>query len=502
MDTFQLKSIPFGKPAARGILIMLVTLFLSRIPKPCAFPDRFVATRIIIPKSHRPSLNYATASRLFASNKKQKLLGSDDNSIVEISPSDHNTRPLRSLVQNDTGFDRRLVKLLRSQGISKSTPIQAATIPLLLAGHDVMASAQTGSGKTLMFALPLLDRLMGAKPKRGPSALILNPTRELAMQTADVLKTYAAAANLKVALATGGAAVSQQRRNVLSADIVVATPGRILQFIDERSLTNLAQTVKEVVVDEADRMLDLGFEPQLKRIARALGRQQQQPHIVNNNDASAARDEGRRTVLCSATFPTEVQRVASEFLAPNYYFVAAGRVGTINTGITQKLLWADGGPAERRKVVVQQVRSFQNNNKQDRTVVFCNTKDEAERLGAALKGFTTLRVVTGDKEQSERNKSLQLFRSGKIQTLVATDVAARGLDVPGIGLVVQAEAPRDIDTFVHRVGRTGKFKNRERMNLTEFEFNQQFVSLTIAKFSSSVHDEKGELVRKVAQLPY
>jgi len=275
---------------------------------------------------------------------------------------------------------------------------------------------------------------------------------------------------LKVALATGGESVSQQRRAAQQADILVATPGRLLQFVDERSLIlnnskNKQGSVKMVIVDEADRMLDMGFEPQLQRIARALGR-----HSVTALDQSN-NTEDRVTVLCSATFPLAVQRLASTFLKPNYYFVAAGKVGETNNRISQEVLWS-GNPNGNHKpnIVVENIEKFLQSAppSQRQVVVFTNTKQEADRLGeaimkslnskngAAARSNTRVSVVTGDKSQAERNKSLENFRSGRIDILVATDIAARGLDVPSVGLVIQADAPRDVDTFVHRVGRTGR----------------------------------------------
>ena len=399
--------------------------------------------------------------------------------MVEISPSDHGTRPLVSFKsgsnKNGAQIDTRLLKVLAKDEMTTPMPIQAHAIPLLLLGRDVMASAQTGSGKTLMFALPLANRLLNQKrsfkpsPRHkkmaAPSALILSPTRELAQQIASVLRHLVSQTQLRVRLATGGSHAKTQRRDMLAGcDILVGTPGRVIQFVDERCL-RLTDHCVEVVVDEADRMLDLGFEPQLRRIARALGRRQRQHHHHHHHG------EGERhTVLCSATFPPEVQRVASEFLRGSYYFVAAGRVGATHGNIAQKLHWVEGGQAERRKIVLEEVRrhheAFLGSSKKNgeheqddarRVIVFTNTKEEAERLGSALSGINGgVRVVHGDKMQSERNKSLEAFRDGRIFTLVATDVASRGLDVPGVGLVIQADAPRDVDSFVHRIGRTGR----------------------------------------------
>jgi len=403
-------------------------------------------------------------------NKKPTSISSSSSDEVpvevEISPNNHGTRPLQSLLLDDAKrLDPSVVQQLKKNKFVKPTPIQAHALPLLLRGHDVMASAPTGSGKSLLFCLPLVQRLLRnsnhtSSSKNGrPRALVLNPTRELALQTAQVLQqllttsTSTSSPSLNIALATGGASTSQQRKQIPLADVVVGTPGRVQQFLDERVLC--LQDCTYTVIDEADRLLDLGFEPQLTRIARSLPKQHEQQ---------------RQTILCSATFPSEVQRLGSLFLRPEYYFCAVGKVGGMHQNIAQTLLWAgDCNSHQRRSKVLHQVTSFlrsnnnnnNNNNKQkqQRVIVFCNTKDEAERMGAALKKEQqqyTVRVVTGDKDQSERNRSLEAFRRGTVQILVATDVASRGIDVPQVGLVIQADAPRDVDTFVHRVGRTGR----------------------------------------------
>ena len=377
---------------------------------------------------------------------------------VEVSPSDHGTTPLTSLLGDSSSSSsssssnttttsttwnphKRLAQTLQQRGWIQPTPIQAHAIPLLCAGHDVMASAQTGSGKTLLFALPLVQRLeqdFPRNPPGHPTALIINPTRELAQQSAAVLDDLLKLVShrkITTAVAVGG--VRTNHHALQQASIVVGTPGRLLQHVEEDRLLKL-RNVQYVVVDEADRMLDLGFEPQLRRLARALGRSTTAP---------------RQTILCSATFPLEVQRLAADFLRPSYYFCAAGKVGGIHRGITQNFCWVTN-PHERRKRVKEAVQQFLEDHPGQRVVVFCNTKDEAERLG---KGMPQSRIVSGDKTQAERNKSLALFKQGRnVRVLVATDVAARGLHVDDIGLVIQAELPRDADTFVHRVGRTGR----------------------------------------------
>eukprot|EP00977_Amphora_coffeiformis_P013785 scaffold3696_cov134-Amphora_coffeaeformis.AAC.4 len=380
---------------------------------------------------------------------RSMMMGADGVVEVEVSPTNHGTTPLASLAAA-VGDDPRLQRYLRNNRLAEPTPIQAHSIPLLKKGHDVMASAQTGSGKTLMFALPLCQTVWkknntktnnspssANRQQKKPAAIVLNPTRELAMQTLDVIQELTKQSNLKTGLAVGG--MQQMTRDKLrQCDILVATPGRLLQYVDERVLS--LQDARFVVIDEADRMLDLGFEPQLRRIARALGRREQS-------------SEARQTVLCSATFPPAVQRLAADFLRPDYYFVAAGKVGGMHGRIQQQLIWA-GNPRERESLVVKQVNEFLKDHKQSSVVVFCGTKERAEDIGKMF--GKRCKVVTGDKTQKERNQSLQIFRQGRVPILVATDVAARGLHVENIGLVVQADAPRETDTWVHRIGRTGR----------------------------------------------
>lgn len=375
--------------------------------------------------------------------------------------------------------------------------------PLLLSlVHGLLVFAFAGVGKTLMFSIPILEDLLQQPSKANqyssttpePVALILNPTRELAIQTAntiqDLLKHHSNNNNnVQVGLATGGESVSQQRKQLRTISsnqagpmILVATPGRLLQFVDERFLS--LRKVQHVVCDESDRMVDLGFEPQLRRIVRVLPK-------ANNN--TQTHHSSIRTTMCSATFPPDVQRIAADFLKPDYYFVAVGRVGATHANIQQKLVWADSGNRynnnnnnDGRKVdlVVDEIRRFfkqqespyksnhltDNKSKtskaqkgshrdQSQVIVFCNTKDEVEKIGSVLsKSFSQQKVklVTGDKTQQERNQALEAFREQKVQILVATDVAARGLDVPTVGLVVQADVPRDVDTYAHRIGRTGR----------------------------------------------
>jgi len=250
--------------------------------------------------------------------------------------------------------------------------------------------------------------------------------------------------------ATGGSDTRQQRQLLSNCNILVGTPGRICQFLDERKLS--LQSIDYLVIDEADRLLDMGFEKDLTRIARSFSR--------NSN---------RQSVLCSATFPLGVQRLAADFLNQNYYFVSAGKVGSTQSLIKQQFEWVDiyakGKQNPKVTAVIKNVERFWTdpNLKMDQTsvIVFCNRKDDAELVGQAISNKLggkrrKVRVIHGDKPQSERNKAMEDFKAQKVSLLVATDVAARGLDLSSIGLVIQSDPPRDIDTYTHRCGRTGR----------------------------------------------
>ena len=251
------------------------------------------------------------------------------------------------------------------------------------------------------------------------------------------------------ATATGGSDTRSQRQALPKCNVLVGTPGRICQFLDERKLS--LQSIDYLVIDEADRLLDMGFERDLTRISRSFSRQ-----------------SNRQSVLCSATFPIGVQRLAADFLNERYYFVSVGKVGGTHSQIQQKFEWVDIFVKSKQnpkvKAVVKNVEQFWSDNQnsdQKSVIVFTNTKDGANEYGRAISSRLgslrrQIRVIHGDKPQVERNRAIEDFKNGRVSLLVATDVAARGLDVSTVGLVLQADAPRDIDTYTHRVGRTGR----------------------------------------------
>ncbi|XP_034704576.1 DEAD-box ATP-dependent RNA helicase 37-like [Vitis riparia] len=331
----------------------------------------------------------------------------------------------------------------------KPTPVQRHAIPISIAGRDLMACAQTGSGKTAAFCFPIISGIMKgqyAQRPRGsrtayPLALILSPTRELSCQIHDEARKFSYQTGVRVVVAYGGAPINQQLRDLeRGVDILVATPGRLVDLL-ERARISL-QMVQYLALDEADRMLDMGFEPQIRRIVEQMD---MPPRGV------------RQTMLFSATFPKEIQRLASDFLA-NYIFLAVGRVGSSTDLIVQRVEFVQ--ESDKRSHLMDLLHAQRENGthgKQSLTLVFVETKKGADALEhwLCINGFPAT-SIHGDRSQQEREHALRLFKSGATPILVATDVAARGLDIPHVAHVVNFDLPNDIDDYVHRIGRTGR----------------------------------------------
>ncbi|XP_051132021.1 DEAD-box ATP-dependent RNA helicase 52C-like [Andrographis paniculata] len=336
------------------------------------------------------------------------------------------------------------------------TPIQRHAIPVAMAGRDLMACAQTGSGKTAAFCFPIINAIMAGKQigieehcgysgarvmEACPMALILAPTRELACQIHEEAKKFAHQTGIKVMVAYGGTPIVYQLRNLeKGVDILVATPGRLIDMI-ERSKVSL-RNVRYLALDEADRMLDMGFEPQIRKIVQEM----EMPPCGE-----------RQTLLFSATFPAEIQRLASDFLS-NHIFLAAGKVGSSTDLILQRVEFvSDMDKRGHLLNLLYSQRAKVDNAKDALTLVFVETKKGADSLEGWLsrKGFPSA-AIHGDKAQMERERSLKSFRSGRTPILVATDVAARGLDIPHVAHVVNFDLPRSVDDYVHRIGRTGR----------------------------------------------
>jgi len=325
------------------------------------------------------------------------------------------------------GASRPVVDALTEGGITAAFPVQRMVLPDALAGRDVLAKAPTGSGKTVAFAVPIVERLETGDPR--PSALVLAPTRELACQIVADIKPLAGARGLSVAAVYGGAGIERQSKLARRAHILVATPGRLEDLI-ERGTVDLAH-VRILVLDEADRMLDMGFRPPVDRIVALMPRK-------------------RQTLFFSATLDGEVNRLARAYTSDPRRHEHAH-------------------PQERRGDVHHRFVSVTHDSKLDAlvrelhdserglTLVFVRTKHGADRLVKRLRARDIEALAMhGNKTQSQREKALARFGSGRVDTLVATDVAARGLDVDDITHVINFDAPADRDGYVHRVGRTGR----------------------------------------------
>ena len=331
------------------------------------------------------------------------------------------------------GLSPALVRALAEIGYVTPTGIQVEAIPLALAGHDLLGGAQTGTGKTAAFALPMIDKLSASAVAGAPRkirALVLTPTRELAVQVHDSIRTYGKHAKLASTVIYGGAGMSPQidamRRGV---DILVATPGRLIDHI-ERGTARLGE-VELLVLDEADRMLDMGFLPAIKRILNRL-------------------PSKRQTLLFSATFEDSIKKLALEFMRDPREVQIAAR----NTVAELVKHIAHPVDAVRKRDLLVDILS---QRWQDQILVFGKTKHGCNRLAEQLeKSGITAVAIHGNKSQSQRLKALADFKSGKARVLVATDVAARGLDIPLLPLVINFDLPMVAEDYVHRIGRTGR----------------------------------------------
>jgi ATP-dependent RNA helicase RhlE len=313
------------------------------------------------------------------------------------------------------------------------SPIQAKAIPSLLLGRDLIGVAQTGTGKTAAFALPLLHRLSStATPRipRHPRALILTPTRELAVQIADNLALYGRYLPLRHALAFGGVGEMPQIRNLAAGvDILVATPGRLLDFLEQRHVS--LERVEMFVLDEADRMLDMGFAPAVKRVLAKLPAK-------------------RQSVLFSATMPSEIRSLAATFLRGPLH-VEVTPVSSTAERIDQRVCLVDRN--SKHRLLVHLLK----NHSSGLALVFTRTKHGADRLAKHLsRDGLPADAIHGNKSQNARQRALEDFRTGALRVLVATDIAARGIDVKGITLVVNYDVPNEPESYVHRIGRTAR----------------------------------------------
>jgi len=331
----------------------------------------------------------------------------------------------------DLGLSDGLANAVDVLGYEKPTPIQEAAIPSVLMGRDILGSAQTGTGKTASFTLPMIDILDAGRAKaRMPRSLILAPTRELAAQVAESFEKFSVNHRLSMALLIGGVSFSDQEAALdKGVDVLIATPGRLLDHFERGKV--LLQDVKILVIDEADRMLDMGFIPDVERIVGYL------PVM-------------RQTLFFSATLSEEIHKIGKKFVMNPKIIEVAKPASTADT-VSQRLIWTK--PRDKREVLRKLLRRETLQN----AVIFCNRKRDISTLLSSLKRHEfNAAALHGDMTQSARLAALSDFKEGRVTLLIASDVAARGLDIPSVSHVFNFDVPSNAEDYVHRIGRTGR----------------------------------------------
>jgi len=396
-----------------------------------------------------------TELEVFGEKKAQSTAGIDFDKYdaIPVQISGGNTEDLKGITRfSDAKLTDSLFDNLRRCGYDRPTPVQKHSVPIVTGGRDCMACAQTGSGKTCAFMLPCLESLLrsgppnyrsGGRPKAMPCALVLAPTRELAVQIHVECLKFAFDTGIQCCIVYGGADMREQRMELdRGCDVLVATPGRLTDMCERGNVS--LELIQFFILDEADRMLDMGFEPQVRQIVSSTGMGSKSKHR-------------RQSMMFSATFAREVQAMASDFLQ-DYVFITVGRVGAASELVAQEVLYA-GDLAMKTHALERVVK--------DKcpvgglALIFVETKRAADDLEMTLHGEgTNCCCIHGDRTQQERESALHAFKTGECPVMVATDVAARGLDIPNVALVVNFDMPKQIDDYVHRIGRTGRAGRR------------------------------------------
>jgi ATP-dependent RNA helicase DeaD len=364
------------------------------------------------------------------------------------------------------------ISLLEKHGITIPTPIQQQLMPLVAEGHDVIAQSETGSGKTLGFALPLLEKI---NSKDGLSVLVLAPTRELALQIAQEFAKFSHGKHVSVTAVYGGVSMGEQTRKLRYTNIIVGTPGRLLDMIN-RGLVRLA-TIRHLVFDEADRMLDMGFLPDIERILR---------HVPKD----------RQTLLLSATISKDIARVSQKYLKnPKRIELAA----SVKPEFLHQTYYQTN-TEQKLSMLIHLLK-----NERDLAIVFCNRKHVTARIARRLShNGVHARCLHGDMSQSQRERVTADFKHKKFNVLVATDVAARGLHIDDISHVYNYEIPRDVDSYTHRVGRTARAgKKGEAISLVATDEERKFFKQILFNYSGDItlkQVDRGDL-RAPAEAP-
>ncbi|KAF3903316.1 hypothetical protein AA313_de0201009 [Arthrobotrys entomopaga] len=375
-----------------------------------------------------------------------RIVGIGDIEISYFNTTDW--KPLHFHRFDEMGLHPVVVQNTELAGYKVPTPIQRACIPTIVRGYDIIACAQTGSGKTAAFLIPIISKLMGkiktltanrAPPgryrKAEPLVLIVAPTRELATQIFLECRKFCYRSFMRPCLVYGGADIRPQRNELeKGCDLLVGTPGRLQDFIDRGNVS--LKRVRYTVIDEADEMLDMGFEPQLRKLL----------HSGDHNE-----DEDLQISMFSATFPVSVRKLAKEFLADDYIRINVGRIGSSNPNVAQRIIYAS---FEKKRQALYDLLAA---SPAARTLIFVNSKREADSIDDYLwnQGLPTT-SIHGDRTQREREDALIAFRTGRCPILIATDIASRGLDVRNILHVINYDMPKSIEEYVHRIGRTAR----------------------------------------------
>ena len=391
----------------------------SPAPRLCPLDDRFLHKKVTLQNTN-------------------PVAGSASSDVVATAasaatPSSAATVSGSGVAFTDLGLSDAVLKALSAEGYVNPTPIQQKAIPEVLKGRDLLGCAQTGTGKTAAFALPMIERLMASKTPRDarrPRALVLSPTRELSAQIADSFATYGRGTPLKYAVIFGGVGQGPQISLLgRGLDVLVATPGRLLDLMNQGAA--FLDKIEILVLDEADRMLDMGFLPDVKRILQKLPKQ-------------------RQTLFFSATMPSDIERLSREILVDPVR-VDVAPVSSTAERIDQSVYMIE--PSEKRRVLEKVLRD----PAMDRAIVFTRTKHGANRLVKELeRGEIVAEAIHGNKSQGARQRALDNFRAGRLKVLIATDIAARGIDVDGISHVVNYDLPNIPESYVHRIGRTAR----------------------------------------------
>ena len=338
---------------------------------------------------------------------------------------------------SDLGLSEDVLRAVADAGYETPTPIQEQAIPIVLQGRDVLGGAQTGTGKTAAFTLPMIDILGSGRARaRMPRSLILEPTRELATQVAESFEVYGKYARLTKALLIGGVSFDEQEKLIdRGVDVLIATPGRLLDHVERGKV--LLSDIKVLVIDEADRMLDMGFIPDVERIVSLI------PRI-------------RQTLFFSATMPPEIRRLADAFLI-NPKEIAVAPPASPAEMVAQSVLWVDH--ASKREALHRLIEREAVRN----ALIFCNRKRDVDILSRSLKKHgLDVAALHGDMPQEVRTETLERFKRGDVRLLVCSDVAARGLDIQFLSHVFNFDVPHHADDYIHRIGRTGRAGRRGR----------------------------------------